>query len=98
MEAAEARRLGGPHRCKKRTVDGRWLAAADLADTPEVGTGETPVPVVAALLDGTWTMTSTGSCATAAVWWLAMGFPYACIEPVPGKRPTASVTVRAMHL
>lgn len=25
-----------------REFDGRWLAVAELADTPEVGTGETP--------------------------------------------------------
>ena len=25
-----------------REFDGRWLAVADLADAPEVGTGETP--------------------------------------------------------
>jgi len=25
-----------------RDFDGRWLAVADLADTPQVGSGETP--------------------------------------------------------
>lgn len=29
-----------------REFDGRWLAVADLADTPEVGTGESPAEVL----------------------------------------------------